>query len=285
MEKEIETDWTLEIKPTNSWFDIGLRDIWQYRDLLWLFVKRDIVTIYQQTVLGVFWFFIPPILTTITYILIFSGVAKIPTNGAPPALFYMSGIVIWGYFSECFNRTSSTFAANASIFGKVYFPRLIMPLAIVISSLFKFGVQFLLFILIYIFYFYFEKQDLEIGLSIIMIPFLLLLMAVTAMGTGMIFSSLTTKYRDFTFLVSFGMQLLMYATPVIYPSTFIPDMFRIYVQLNPLSSIVEGFRYIFLHTGNMPWTGLCYSTLFAIMCLVFGTLIFTRVERSFMDTI
>lgn len=285
METEQEANWTLEIKPTNSWFDIGLKDVWQYRDLLWLFVKRDIITIYQQTVLGVFWFFIPPILTTITYILIFSGVAKIPTNGAPPALFYMSGIVIWGYFSECFNRTSSTFAANAGIFGKVYFPRLIMPLAIVISSLFKFGVQFLLFIIIFIFYAYFRQIDIEIGISIVMIPFLLFLMATIAMGAGMIFSALTTKYRDFTFLVSFGMQLLMYATPVIYPTSFIPDRFRVYVQLNPLSSIVEGFRYVFLHSGSMSWTGLGYSTLFAIVCLVIGTLIFTRVERSFMDTI
>jgi lipopolysaccharide transport system permease protein len=283
--KELETDWTLEIKPTNSWLDIGLRDVWQYRDLLWLFVKRDIVTIYQQTVLGVFWFFIPPILTTITYILIFSGVAKIPTNGAPPALFYMSGIVIWGYFSECFNRTSGTFSANAGIFGKVYFPRLVAPMSAVISSLFKFVVQFSLFLAIYVYYYFKNPCSLTIDSTLFLLPFLVLLMAIIGMGTGMIFSSLTTKYRDFTFLLGFGMQLLMYATPVIYPTSFIPEKFRFYALLNPLSSIVESFRSVFLHSGSIPFEGLAYSTVFALVCLVFGMLIFTKVEKSFMDTI
>lgn len=285
MGKELETEWTLEIKPTNSWLDIGLRDVWQYRDLLWLFVKRDIITIYQQTVLGVFWFFIPPILTTITYILIFSGVAKIPTNGAPPALFYMSGIVIWGYFSECFNRTSGTFLANAGIFGKVYFPRLVAPMSAVISSLFKFVVQFSLFLAIYVYYYFKNPGSLTIDSTLLLLPILVLLMAIIGMGTGMIFSSLTTKYRDFTFLIGFGMQLLMYATPVIYPTSFIPEKFRFYALLNPLSSIVESFRSVFLHSGSIPLEGLAYSTVFALVCLVFGMLIFTKVEKSFMDTI
>lgn len=285
METEQEANWTLEIKPTNSWFDIGLKDVWQYRDLLWLFVKRDIVTIYQQTVLGIFWFFIPPILTTVTYILIFSGVAKIPTNGAPPALFYMSGIVIWGYFTECFNRTSGTFLANAGIFGKVYFPRLVAPLSTVISSLFKFGVQFSLFLAIYTYYYITNPGSLTLDSKLLLLPFLVILMAIIGMGTGMIFSSLTTKYRDFTFLIGFGMQLLMYATPVIYPSSFIPEKFRIYAMLNPLSSIVESFRSVFLNSGSIPVDGLIYSSVFALVCLFFGMIIFSKVEKSFMDTI
>jgi lipopolysaccharide transport system permease protein len=282
---EIEQNWSLEIKPKNSWFDIGLVDVWHYRDLLWLFVKRDIVTVYQQTVLGVFWFFIPPILTTFTYIVIFSGFARIPTNGTPPVLFYMSGIVIWGYFSECFNRTSNTFSSNAGIFGKVYFPRLVVPLSTVISSLFKFGVQLGLFIVILSFYAWQNPEIIKIDISILVLPYLVFLMAIIGMGTGMIFSSLTTKYRDFTFLIGFGMQLLMYATPVIYPSSFIPEQFRKYAMLNPLSSIVEGFRYVFLHSGSMPWKGLGYSTIFAFVFLSIGVIIFSRIERSFMDTI
>ena len=285
MEKEVESNWTLEIKPTNSWFDIGLKDVWQYRDLLWLFVKRDIVTIYQQTVLGIFWFFIPPILTTITYILIFSGVAKIPTNGAPPALFYMAGIVIWGYFSECFNRTSATFSANAGIFGKVYFPRLVVPLATVISSLFKFGVQFLLFLALFVYYGYKHVGNFYIDFSVLLIPCLVFLMAIIGMGTGMIFSALTAKYRDFSFLIGFGMQLLMYATPVIYPTSFIPEQFREYAILNPLCSIVESFRYVFIHSGTISWSGLLYSSIFSFASLFVGILVFSKVERSFMDTI
>lgn len=285
LENQKEQNWTMEIKPTKSWFDIGLGDVWNYRDLLWLFVKRDIVTVYQQTILGVFWFFIPPVLTTITYLVIFSEVAKIPTNDSPPVLFYLSGIVIWSYFAECFNRTSATFSSNAGIFGKVYFPRLVVPMSTVISSLFKFGVQFLLFLLIFGFYFIKYPGTLQVGLSIFLLPYLLLLMAVIGMGTGMIFSSLTTKYRDFTFLIGFGMQLLMYATPVIYPTSFIPERFRIYSLINPLSSIVETFRYIFLHAGSIPWNGLAYSSIFAFLSLVIGIFVFSKVERSFMDTI
>jgi lipopolysaccharide transport system permease protein len=194
-----------------------------------LFVKRDIVTVYQQTVLGVFWFFIPPILTTFTYIVIFSGFARIPTNGTPPVLFYLSGIVIWGYFSECFNRTSNTFSSNAGIFGKVYFPRLVVPLSTVISSLFKFGVQLGLFIVVLAFYAWQNPDLIHIDLTILVLPYLVFLMAIIGMGTGMIFSSLTTKYRDFTFLIGFGMQLLMYATPVIYPINSLPEKYKIYV--------------------------------------------------------
>lgn len=285
MDTHQEEHWDLVIKPKSSWFDIGFADIWRYRDLLWLFVKRDIVTVYQQTILGVFWYFIPPILTTITYNIIFAGVAKIPTDQTPPVLFYLSGIVIWGYFSECFNRTSATFTSNAGIFGKVYFPRLIVPLSVVISSLFKFGVQFILFLGFFIYFVISHPGTFYIDQTIVLFPFLVLLMALIALGSGIIFSSLTTKYRDFTFLISFGMQLLMYATPVIYPVSFIPEAYRKFAFLNPLTSVVESFRYIFLHTGSINYAGLAYTSAFALILLFFGALIFSKVERSFMDTI
>ncbi len=286
MSKNIaQQDWTLEIKPKNSWFELGLAEVWNYRDLLWLFVKRDIVTVYQQTVLGVVWYFIPPILTTLMYIVIFSQVAHISTDGTPPTLFYMSGIVIWGYFAECFNRTASTFTANSGIFGKVYFPRLVVPLSVIISSLFKFGVQFLLFIFIFVGYWIAHPGLFYLDSSILLLPVLVSLMALIAMGTGIIFSSLTTKYRDFSFLIGFGMQLLMYATPVIYPVSFLPGSLKKIAIYNPLTSIVEGFRFVFLHTGNLSLSGLAYTGLFALVTLFFGAMIFNRVERSFMDTI
>ena len=285
MEKDLETDWTLEIKPTNSWFDIGLRDVWQYRDLLWLFVKRDIITIYQQTVLGVFWFFIPPILTTITYILIFSGVAKIPTNGAPPALFYMSGIVIWGYFTECFNRTSCTFLANASIFGKVYFPRLVAPLSTVISSLFKFEAQFLLFLALFLSFGLQNGGSFYLDFSVLLIPYLVFIMAIIVRWTGMIFLALTTKFHDFSILIGFGMQLLMCATPVIYPKSFIPEQFRPSKILNTLCSIAESFRFKFIHSGTFSLSRLMHSSVFSFASFFIGNLVFLKVGRSFMKTI
>jgi lipopolysaccharide transport system permease protein len=278
-------DWTLEIKPKNAWFELGLSEVWRYRDLLWLFVKRDIVTVYQQTILGVFWYFIPPILTTFTYLLIFGKVAKIPTDQAPPILFYLSGIVIWGYFSECFNRTAGTFNANAGIFGKVYFPRLVVPISVIISSLFKFAVQFGLFLAIFIIYWARNPSAFYLDTTLLLLPYLIFLMAAIAMGMGIIFSSLTTKYRDFTFLIAFGMQLLMYATPVIYPTSFLPSEYRRIVLLNPLSAVVEGFRFVFLHTGSLSVNGLLYATCFAFASLLFGAMLFNRVEKSFMDTI
>lgn len=285
MEQIEKQKWTLEIKPKASLFDIGLLDVWRYKDLLWLFVKRDVITVYQQTVLGIFWFFIPPILTTLTYMLVFNGIAKIPTNDAPPILFYLAGIVIWTYFSECLNRTSNTFLTNANIFGKVYFPRLIVPISTVISSLFKFLVQFSLFLIIYISYCFIMPGKFFLDLSILVLPYLIGLMAVFGMGLGIIFSSLTTKYRDFSYLITFGLQLLMFATPIIYPSSFAQGYLKLFVDINPLSPIVEGFRYAFLHTGELDWKGLIYSTGFATGSLLVGTLLFSRVERSFMDTI
>ena len=276
--------WTEEIKSKNSLFSINLKEIWHYRDLLLMLVKRDYVTFYKQTILGPIWFFVQPILTTVTYLVLFGQIAKLSTDGAPQIAFYLAGITIWNYFSEALNKTSTVFKDNSNLFGKVYFPRLIMPLAIVVSGLMKFSIQFLLFLVI-VCYFAFVEKNIHPNLWILFTPFLVLLMACFALGMGMIFSSLTTKYKDLIFLLTFGINLFMYATPVVYPSSAIPAKYSWLLQINPLTGIFECFRYAYLGTGSFNSLSLWISAIEISVILIFGMLIYNKVEKSFMDTV
>lgn len=277
------TDWTLKITPSRSAFDLHLKDIWLYRDLLWLIVRRDFVSFYKQTVLGPLWFFIQPIFTTVIYVVIFSNLAKISTSGAPPAIFYLVGTVAWTYFSDCLTKTSTVFRDNVSIFGKVYFPRLIMPLSIVCSNLIKFGVQFLLFVTLLVYYS--VQERVHINAYALLFPVVLLLMAILGLGIGLIITALTTKYRDLAFIVTFGMQLLMYATPVIYPLSAAPAKYRAIIALNPMSGLIETFRYGFLGTGNFYPGAFIYSVIASIILLLIGLVVFNKVEKDFVDKI
>ena len=277
------TDWTLRITPSRSAFDLHLKDIWLYRDLLWLIVRRDFVSFYKQTVLGPLWFFIQPIFTTIIYVVIFSNLAKISTSGAPPAIFYLVGTVAWTYFSDCLTKTSTVFRDNVSIFGKVYFPRLIMPLSIICSNLIKFGVQFLLFVILLVYYSF--QQRVHVNSYVLLFPVVILLMAILGLGIGLIITALTTKYRDLAFVVTFGMQLLMYATPVIYPLSAAPDKYRIFIALNPMSGLIETFRYGFLGTGAFYPGAFIYSVFASVIFLILGLMVFNKVEKDFVDKI
>lgn len=272
------------INSKQSVFSLNLKEVWDYRDLLLMLVKRDFITFYKQTVLGPLWFIVQPLMTTVIYMIIFGNIAKLSTDGVPQILFYMSGITIWNYFSESLTKTSSVFTSNAGMFGKVYFPRLIMPLAIVTSSLMKFAVQFGIFILILL-YFVIFTNEVQPNLWILFTPVLILLMAMFALGMGMIFSSLTTKYKDLTFLLTFGVQLFMYITPVVYPISALPEKFRFLVYMNPLSSIFECFRYAFLGSGSFDLINIMWSSIFIVSILILGTVIFNKVEKSFMDTV
>ena len=276
--------WTEEIKSQNTLFSINFKEVWHYRDLLLMLVKRDYVTFYKQTILGPIWFFVQPILTTIIYIILFGQVAKLSTDGLPQMAFYLSGVTIWSYFSDVLNKTAIVFQTNASIFGKVYFPRLIMPLSIVISGLMKFLIQFTLFVCV-VLYFTFIKESIQPNFWILATPFLLFLMAAFALGLGMIFSSMTTKYKDLTMLLSFGVQLFMYVTPVVYTVTSIPSQYKFIVRFNPLTSIFECFRYGYLGAGHFQPLTLVYSAISIFVLLAVGVLIFNKVEKSFMDTV
>ena len=276
--------WTEEIKSQNTLFSVNLKEVWHYRDLLLMLVKRDYVTFYKQTILGPIWFFVQPILTTIIYVILFGQVAKLSTDGLPQMAFYLSGVTIWSYFSDVLNKTAIVFQTNASIFGKVYFPRLIMPLSIVISGLMKFLIQFTLFVCV-VLYFTFIKENIQPNFWILATPFLLFLMAAFALGLGMIFSSMTTKYKDLTMLLSFGVQLFMYVTPVVYTITSIPSQYKFIVRFNPLTSIFECFRYGYLGAGHFQPLSLVYSVISIFVLLAVGVVIFNRVEKSFMDTV
>jgi lipopolysaccharide transport system permease protein len=279
-------DYDLIIRPKRNAFDINLKEIWQYRDLLFMFVKRDVITVYKQTVLGPIWFIIQPILTTVIYMVVFGNIAKISTDGTPMALFYLSGIVIWNYFAESFNQTSDTFAQNAAIFGKVYFPRLIMPMSKVVSGLIKFFIQLAFFLVFYAYYLIKGDVTVHPNWTIALLPIYVLIMAFMGMGTGILFTSMTTKYRDLKFLIQFGVQLLMYATPVIYPMSTIPDgKMKMLLMANPLSSIVEGFKYAFLGAGSFSWAALAYSAGFTAVMLIIGVVVFHKTERNFIDTV
>lgn len=276
--------WTTVIKPKNRLLQVDLGEIWQYRDLFTLFVKRDIITQYKQTILGPSWFFIQPALTTIMYMVVFGGIAGISTDGLPQPLFYLAGIVCWQYFADCLNKTSSTFTANQSIFGKVYFPRLIMPLSTITSNLVRMGIQFLLFIAVYI-YFIMMKVNVVPNIYILLIPVLILMLAGLALGFGIIISSMTTKYRDLTILFTFVVQLWMYATPVIYPLSTMSSKMQKIMSLNPVTSIVETFKYGTLGVGTFSWASLGYSFVFMLVLLAVGIVVFNKVQRSFMDTV
>jgi lipopolysaccharide transport system permease protein len=282
-----DKDWLFEITPKNNFFTFNYSEVWQYRDLLLLFVKRDVVTVYKQTVLGPLWYIIQPLFTSIIFTLIFNTIAGINTGVVPPFLFNLAGITIWNYFSSCLNETSDTFKKNASVFGKVYFPRVIMPLSVVLSNLLKFGIQFLIFIVFYI-YFYVHGAPISLNLSVLFFPFLIIMMGFLALGLGMIISSMVTKYRDFTFLVSFGVQLLMYVSAVMYPISLVVTKLPDYgwlIKYNPLAYIIETSRYMLLSVGIVSFLGLVYTGAVTAFVFFIGLLIFNKTEKSFIDTV
>lgn len=276
--------WDIVITPKKSLFDLNLREVWRYRDLLSLFVRRDIVAQYKQTILGPLWYFIQPLLTTLMFTVVFSNIAGISTDGVPPMLFYLAGVTNWNYFAEVLNKTATTFKDNQNLFGKVYFPRLVVPLSIVISNLVKYGIQLLLF---FGFYFYFMTQGagLQPNGAAALFPLLLLLLAGLGLGFGLIVTSLTTKYRDLVFLLTFAVQLAMYATPVIYPLSAIPAEYQWIAAINPMTAVIETFKYGLLGQGTFLWAQLSYSAFFTIGILLLGIAIFNRTERTFMDTV
>ena len=278
------TEWDMEIKPHDNLFNLHLKDVWHYRDLLWLLVRRDFVSFYKQTIFGPLWFFIQPIFTTITFTIIFSKMAKISTSDIPAPLFYLTGNIAWNYFSDCLNKTSTVFRDNASIFGKVYFPRLIMPLSIVFSNLIRFGVQFILFILM-MGYYGFKGAAIHPNFYVLLFPVVIALMAILGLGLGLIITAMTTKYRDLAFLVTFGVQLLMYATPVIYPLSAAPAKYRVYISANPLSGLIETFRYGFTGKGEFFLGAFMYSVLASLVLFFLGLVVFNRVEKTFVDTV
>ena len=281
-----DQQWTTVIRPKEKLFSVDFKEIWQYRDLLTLFVKRNIITQYKQTVLGPLWYVIQPLMTTIMYMVVFGGIAKISTDGLPQPLFYLAGICFWQYFSDCLTKTSNTFVANAGIFGKVCFPRLITPLSDAVSNLVRFGIQFALFLAVYLYYQLFTEVQIHTNWYALLIPVLVMMLAGLALGFGILFSSMTTKYRDLQLLLSFFVSLWMYATPVIYPlSTITNPKLMLVMQLNPLTGIIEFFKYGMLGVGCHEWWMLGYSFAFMVVLLSFGIVVFNKVQRSFMDTV
>ena len=279
--------WDTTITTDKKLLSIDLHEVWQYRDLLTMYVKRDIITFYKQTILGPLWFIIQPLFTTIMFMFVFGGIAGISTDGIPQAVFYLSGLVCWNYFQDCLSKCSDTFNANQAIFGKVYFPRLVVPLSIVISNLIKMAIQFTLFLVVYIYYFA-SGVDFHINATICLVPLLIMMLGGLGLGFGMIISSMTTKYRDLRFLITFGVQLWMYATPVIYPLSVMKETYPKYIWVlvaNPLTAILETFKYAFTGVGVFNWLYIGYSFAFTIIVLTLGIIIFNRVQRSFMDVI
>lgn len=286
-ENSTNTDWLFEITPKNKFFSLNLKEVWQYRDLLMLFVKRDVITVYKQTVLGPLWYLIQPLFTSVTFTIIFNNVAGINTGTVPPFLFNLAGITIWNYFTACLNGTSDTFKANAAIFGKVYFPRIITPLSVVISNLIKFGIQFLIFVAFYLFY-YINGAPLSLNGSIVFFPVLVMLMGILGLGLGMLISSMVTKYRDFSYLIGFGIQLLMYLSAVMYPMELIKQKLPGYgwiVEYNPLAYLIETARFMLLDVGQISILGLCYTFGVTVAVFFIGLLTFNKTEKSFIDTV
>ena len=278
--------WTTDIKPKNRLFDVDFKELWHYRDLCALFVKRNVITQYKQTILGPLWYLVQPLMTTVMYMVVFGGIAKIPTDGLPQPLFYLAGICMWQYFSDCLSKTLNTFVDNAGIFGKVYFPRLVVPLSNVMSNLVRFGIQLGLFFAVYLYYQLFTPVQIHTNWYALLLPFLVLLLAGLALGFGILFSSMTTKYRDLQLLLSFFVSLWMYATPVIYPlSTITNEKLRFVMSLNPLTGIIEAFKYGILGVGQFSWSMLAYSFGFMLLLLALGIVVFNKVQRSFMDTV
>nr|WP_040287989.1 ABC transporter permease [Bizionia argentinensis] len=285
--KEDDT-WLYTISSKRKLIDFNFAEIWRYRDLLFLFVKRDVVTVYKQTILGPLWYIIQPLFTSVIFTLIFNNLGQISTNGVPPFLFNLAGITAWNYFKECLTGTSSTFTANQSIFGKVYFPRVIVPMSITISNLLKFGIQLGIFIGFYVYY-AFQGRTLGFNSHVFLLPIYIIMMALLGLGLGMIISSMTTKYRDLTILVGFGVQLLMYVSAVPYPvseaKAKFPEAVALIVEYNPLTQIIEGFRYMLLNTGTFSWFGFLYTLAISMVLFLIGLVIFNKTEKSFIDTV
>ena len=284
MKLETSEDWSTIIHPRRPWLDLRLGELWHARDLILLFVRRDFVAVYKQTILGPLWFLVQPLLTTLTFTVIFGRVARLPSDGLPAFLFYLSGTVMWSYFAACLTKTSDTFIANAGLFGKVYFPRLAVPISILMSNLVAFAIQLGLF-LVFVVSFWSMGAEVRPNAAMLLLPVLLFLMAGLGLGLGIIVASLTTRYRDLQHLVSFGAQLLMYATPVIYPVSAIPEGYRPWLQANPLAPIVEAFRYAFLGTGTVSLGSLLYSAGCMLAVLLISLVLFNRIEQTFMDTV
>jgi len=282
-----DDEWLFEIAPKDKFFSLNLKEVWRYRDLLFLFVKRDIVTVYKQTILGPLWYLIQPLFTSIIFTIIFNNVAGIKTGETPAFLFNLGGVMVWNYFTSCLNDTSDTFKKNASIFGKVYFPRLIVPLSIVISNLVKFGIQFLIFVAFYLFYLT-QGMKMQLTTSTLFFPILVVIMGILGLGLGMIISSLVTKYRDLSFLVGFGVQLLMYVSAVMYPMELLKEKLPTFgwlIEYNPLAYVIETARYMLLHEGSISVSGLLYTIAVTIVLFFVGLLIFNKTEKSFIDTV
>lgn len=287
METQTDESWDIEITPQNNLLDLKLKDVWQYRDLLILLVKRDFIAFYKQTILGPIWFFVQPVITILMYTIVFGNLAGIPTDGVPKPLFYLAGTIIWNYFADCLSKTSTVFKDNAAMLSKVYFPRLIMPLSIVLSNLVKFAVQLALFIFLLIFY-WLNGAIIVPNIGMLLFPLLIMLIAAQGLGLGMMISAVTTKYRDLAFIVSFGVPLLMYSTTVIYPLSEVMlkhPGYQWFVKLNPVTAIIETFRYGFLGKGTFTWAMLGYSTLITLLFLITGIIIFNRIEKNFVDTV
>lgn len=279
--------WLIEISPSNRLLDLNLKEVWRYKDLLFLFVKRDVITLYKQTILGPLWYLIQPLFTTVIFTLIFNNLAGIKTGGIPPFLFNLAGVTTWNYFKECLTATSDTFKKNEQIFGKVYFPRVIVPISIVISNLLKFGIQFGIFVAFYIYY-VLNGADLSLSVNVMAYPLVILAMGLIGLGLGMIISSLVTKYRDLSFLVSFGVQLLMYLSAVVYPISLAREKFPDFawlIEYNPLAYLIEITRYVLIGEGVVTSFGIMYTAGITVLVLTFGLLIFNKTEKSFIDTI
>lgn len=288
MKESQNSDWLFEIKPKNSNFSLNLKEVWQYRDLLLLFVQRDIVTVYKQTILGPLWYFIQPLFTALTFTIVFNNIAGIKTGTIPPFLFNLAGIIVWNYFTSCLNETADTFKKNATIFGKVYFPRVIMPMATVITNLVKLGIQLLIFVGFYVYFVTNGKMEPTIDMKLLFFPFLVLIMGLLGLSLGLIISSMVTKYRDLSFLVNFGVQLLMYVSAVMYPMALIKEKLPEYgwlIDYNPLAYIVETSRFILLNEGAISIAGLVYTAVLTVVLFIFGLLIFNKTEKSFIDTV
>ena len=284
MDSKDTNKWDLYIKPKSGWFNIEIGEIFRYKDLITLFVKRDFVTFYKQTILGPLWYIIQPLFNTLVFTFIFGKVAKIPTDGLPPFLFYLSGTVVWSYFSHCLNETSNTFTTNAEVFGKVYFPRIAVPISVALTAVFQFLIQFAIF-LGFLSYFWYKGSNINPTIYIITLPLIVLHMAILSIGFGMMISALTAKYRDLAFAMSFMIQLWMYLTPIVYPLSQVPEKYRLFILINPMTAVVESFRGAFLGVNSITPQELLFSIFLSIIFFIGGIVIFNRVERTFMDTV
>ena len=278
-------EWTSIIKPRRSLFSFNFREVLEKKDLLLLFVKRDFIAIYKQTILGPLWFFIEPLLTTLIFTIVFGAIAGIETSGIPHMVYYLAGLTLWNYYAECLKKTSNTFLENQHIFGKVYFPRLVTPLSIVISSLIKYAIQFVLFLAVYFYYEIFTENDFHPQIHLLLLPVLIFILGVLSLSFGMIISSLTTKYRDLKFLVQFGVQLWMYASPIIYPLDSVGGNLKTLLMINPVTGIIEAFKFAFFGVGEFSWIMIAYSSLFTLILFLIATIVFNKTEQNFMDTI